>query len=254
MEVNYEGVEVYCKFNSILKVRIGSHCHGTNVTGSDEDIRNIVIPSLDYFFGLKKFEVKDYIYKIDGNDVEYWDIIKLVELLIKGNPSAMNILFVNKKDILYNDEIGLELLNFKENFLSKKIIDACVGYTVSQIHKVEIGRGTKEGNRTEIINKFGYDVKFMSHAYLMTCIAIELIKTNTYHALRPPEEQNFIKSMRVGQVPLEEARKRIESNLKTIKMIESVCKLPEQVDEEKVNKFITELLGKYFIVFSSGLK
>jgi len=142
-------------FKTILTSRIGSHCHGINTQESDEDIRSIVIPTIDYFFGTKNFEQK--VEKIDGNDVEHWNITKFVGLLIKGNPSAMNILCVNKKDILYADEFGQNLLDNKKLFLSQRIIDVCIGYVTSQLHKIDLGRGTKEGNRSAMIEKYGYD-------------------------------------------------------------------------------------------------
>lgn len=238
------------KFKTILTSRIGSHCHGINTPESDEDIRSIVIPTIDYFFGTKNFEQK--VEKINGNDVEHWNITKFVGLLIKGNPSAMNILCVNKKDILFADEFGQNLLDNKKLFLSQRIIDACIGYVTSQLHKIDLGRGTKEGNRSAMIEKYGYDVKFIANAVMMANIALEVIKTNDYHALRPTEEQKYLRAIRAGEVPLQDARDQIRSKLETIKVIESTCKLPLHPDEEKINDFLTDFLQDYFHVELNG--
>ena len=44
--------------------------------------------------------------------------LKLIRLCIKGNPSSLNILFVDSKDQFYSDEFGKRLLAFRDNLLS----------------------------------------------------------------------------------------------------------------------------------------
>ena len=237
------------KLQEILKVRIGSHCHGTNNTKSDQDIRIICIPELKYYLGLHDWS--ETVRKDNGNDVEYWNIKKLFQLLMKGNPSAMNILFVNKKDILAKDYLGERLLESRDIFLSKQIINSCIGYAVSQIHKIELGRGTKEGNRSAIIEEFGYDVKFMYHAVMMLNMAIELIKHNKYSPLRPEPEQRFLKDIRLGKVTLEEARTEFKTKLETIKTIESICTLPEKPIEKNVEDLLIDILAENFDILDT---
>lgn len=240
--------EENCPFDVILKSRIGSHCHGTNMQDSDEDIRGICVPPIDYFFGIKNWEQTTPT-KVDGNDVEYWSIQKLISLCVKGNPSALNILFVNKKDILFADEWGKSIIDFKDNFLSKRVITGIVGYINSQIHKMAIGRG-RCGNRQELIDKYGFDTHFAYHATMLSHIGIELVKTGTYHTLRPNEEQQYIKQLRVGKIPYEDVMKRIGQNLVVIKTLEPSCSLPDAPDEEKINNFIVDLLKNYFELYA----
>ena len=86
----------------ILKVRTGSHCHGTNIPTSDEDIRGVCIPNKEYFLGLKDFAQ----YENREDDVVIYGIKKFVKLATKGNLSVLNFMFVDKKDILYKNELG----------------------------------------------------------------------------------------------------------------------------------------------------
>lgn len=211
---------------------------------SDTDIRTIFIPTKDYFLGLKTCEMTED--KQEGKDIENWNIQKLIRLCLKGNPTALNVLFVRKVDCLFKDEWGQRLYDIRDEFLSKRTISAIIGYCVSQIHKATIGRGSKEGKRLVMIEKYGYDVKFFYHAVMLTNIGIELVKDGVYRPYRGVTEQNYLKSIRRGEVPLEDCRHQIEENLKTIKTIESICKLPKDPDEEKLNTFITEYLWDYY--------
>jgi len=228
----------------ILKTRIGSHCHGTQLPTSDQDIRCVVIPPLDYFFGLKHFEMAEE--KTDGKDIETWSISKLFRLCTKGNPSSLNILFANSKDQLFSDSWGKEILSFRDAFLSKRIITACVGYCVSQIHKINIGRGGKKGKRAILIAEKGYDTKFAYHALMMTNISIELIETGRFNPLRKNPEVKYLLGIREGKIELEDVRNQIQSNLATIKTIEPISKLPDHPNENLINKFLTDLLKRLF--------
>jgi len=233
--------------HEILRVRVGSHCHGTNMPESDTDIRTVFIPTKDYFLGLKSVEMLEE--KEDGKDIEHWNISKLMRLCIKGNPSALNVLFCRKVDKFFIDEEwGQRLLDIKDEFLSKRTITAIVGYCISQIHKLTIGRGAKEGKRAVLIDEKGYDTKFCYHAVMLTNIGIELVKTGLYSPYRKEFEQTYLRRIRLGEVPLDEVRHVIKENLETIKMIESVCKLPKDPDEEKLNKWMTEYLSDYYSV------
>jgi len=238
-------------YNIILKTRIGSHCHNINMPESDQDIRYIFIPTIDYYFStaLQHDMIQN---KTEEKDEEYWSINKLFALCIKGNPSSLNILFAHSKDQLESNDIGKEVLNFRYNFLSRRTVNQCLGYTVSQIHKLEIGRGTKEGKRIEMIEKYGFDVKFAVHCVMLTNIAIELCKTGIYRPYRPNSEAVYLKAIRRGEVPLEDIRKQVKSNIETIEVIKSICPLPEEPDEALINNFLINLLTNYFNLNKKG--
>ena len=231
-------------FRTIIKTRIGSHCHGVNMPDSDTDIRTVFIPTKDYFLGLKTCEM--IVEKEEGKDIEHWNIGKLFRLCIKGNPSALNVLFAAKKDQFFSDAWGKDIFSIKDQFLSKRTITAVVGYCKSQIHKLTIGRGAKEGKRIQMIDKYGYDVKFCYHAVMLTNMGIELVKDQGYNVMRKDPEQQYLRKIRVGEIPIEDIRHTIEENLKTIKMLEPSCSLKDKPDEESLNGWITEYLWSYY--------
>jgi|GEM_PF-3293362 len=227
--------------NPILVVRTESHCHGTSLPTSDIDTRGVAIPTQDYFYGLKNFEQ----YEDKENDVVIYGFKKFISLAAKGNLSALNFLFTHKRDVLYTDYWGDKLLGFKENFLSMQILNCIFGYIKSQIHRMDRGSG-RCGNRQDLVDKHGYDTKFAYHAVMLGFIGIELVKTGTYHALRPDGEQKLIKAIRLGQTPYEEAMRMIQESLTVIKTLEPIAPLPKHVDGNKISEWCVEFLKEYF--------
>lgn len=225
----------------ILKVRTGSHCHGTSLPESDEDIRGVCIPNLHYFFGIKNFEQ----YEDKEADIVFYGIQKFIALCCKGNLSALNFLFTNKRDILYFNEWGEKLLKNRSMFLSKQVVDCILGYTKSQIHRMGRGSG-RCGKREELVAKHGYDTKFAYHAFMITKIGVELLKTNTYNAMRTDGEQKIIREIRTGKLKYEHTMALIQENLTVIKTLEPLCNLPAQPDRELISEFSVSLLKDYF--------
>ena len=225
----------------ILKVRTGSHCHGTALPTSDEDIRGVCIPDEHYFLGIKTFEQ----YENKETDTVIYGWQKFLHLAIKGNMSIMNIMFVHKKDILFKDEFGDRLLAFRENFLTGKIINAAYGFCKSQIHKMARSHGDC-GNRKELVDKYGYDTKFAYHAVMITNMSIDLLKSGVYQPLRSPSEQKLLLSIRKGEIPHEKVMEILQQNLLTIKTLEIITDLPKEPDGEKISEFSVNFLKDYF--------
>lgn len=225
----------------ILEVRTGSHCHGTNMPESDEDIRGVAIPGLAWFFGLKSYQQDEDREK----DVVVYNFKKFMRLAMKGNLSVLNFLFTAKKDRLYVTEWGQRLIDIREEFLSMKVIDCIFGYTSSQLHRMNRGSG-RSGNRSSLIEKYGYDTKFAYHAVMLTNIGIQLLKSGTYCTLRPDDEQKLLKKIRVAGVSYEEAMNMVKHNLEVMHALEGYARLPKEPDLERVSKKMVDILESFF--------
>lgn len=225
----------------ILKVRTGSRAHGVHLPGSDNDIRGVAIPDIHYFLGLKNFEQ----YENREDDVVIYGIKKFVKLACKGNVSVLNMLFVDNKDLLQVGKLGQRLIDFRQEFISERVIKAVLGYINSQLHRMKRGSG-RCGNREGLIKKYGFDTKFAYHAVMLTNIAIDLLKRGTYLTLRKPAEQDYLRQIRVGKVTYQEVMNRIEENFGTIKTLRALGNLKSEPDEEKISEFLVDLLVEYF--------
>lgn len=145
----------------ILELRVGSFLYGTNTENSDEDYCGVFIPPINYYFGLDKVEEMDLsiIDKLesgknskDAIDRKFYELRKFVKLAIDNNPSIIEMLFVNKKNIVYHNIFGGTLLYNRHLFPYKECYHRFKGYAISQTKKMLV----KSGNMKDL--KLGLDL------------------------------------------------------------------------------------------------
>jgi hypothetical protein len=109
----------------------GSRSFGLATENSDTDIRGVYYLPKEDFFGLH------YIPQISNetNDITYYEIGRLVELLQKNNPNILEIL-ASPEDCIQEKNPLMDLLK-PEDFLSKLCKDTFAGYAISQIKKAK---------------------------------------------------------------------------------------------------------------------
>jgi hypothetical protein len=115
----------------LLQAISGSRSFGLATENSDTDIKEVYYLPKEDFFGL------NYIPQISNetNDITYYEIGRLVELLQKNNPNILEILASPEDCIQYKNPL-MDLLK-PEDFLSKLCKDTFAGYAISQIKKAK---------------------------------------------------------------------------------------------------------------------
>lgn len=109
----------------------GSHAYGTNVEGSDVDIRGVALNSKEDLLGLGEFE-----HHVDtATDTTVFSFNKIVKLLSNGNPNVLE-LFGNSDDLVISYSPTTKLLmENKKLFLSKNAIKPFGGFVNDLINK-----------------------------------------------------------------------------------------------------------------------
>ena len=110
----------------ILLGLAGSYSYGTNVEGSDIDIRGVALNSKSDLIGMTSFEQ----YVDDNTDTVIYGFNKFIKLLLSCNPNTIELLGMNEDNYVYLNDIGKELLDNRDMFLSKRAINAFGGYIV----------------------------------------------------------------------------------------------------------------------------
>ena len=109
----------------------GSHAYGTNVEGSDIDIRGVMLPTIDDLIGLQNEDQR-----IDeSTDTVIYEFNKFVRLIMNSNPNTIEMLGTN--NYLIFNEVGQELIDNAKLFLSKKCLYSFGGYAQAQLRRIE---------------------------------------------------------------------------------------------------------------------
>jgi predicted nucleotidyltransferase len=119
--------------NIILLGLGGSHAYGTNVAGSDIDIRGVALNSKEEILGSANFE------QVVNNetDTTVYSLRKIVSLLTSCNPNTIELLGLKPEHYLYLSPIGQELLDNKKLFLSKRAKYSFGGYAFAQLRRLD---------------------------------------------------------------------------------------------------------------------
>lgn len=125
----------------IVDVIVGSKCYGTDNSNSDEDTVAVCIPTIEYFFGYKKFE--QVVYKaVPGvqDDRTIYDLRKIVGLILDNNPNCMDILFTADRCIKYISPYWERIRELKNEFVSKKSKFTFSRYGFAQLERIKLHR------------------------------------------------------------------------------------------------------------------
>lgn len=119
--------------NVILLGLGGSHAYGTNVPGSDIDIRGVALNTKEEILGSANFEQVVN----EATDTTIYSIRKIVSLLSSCNPNTCELLGLKPEHYLYLSPIGQELLDNKKLFLSKRAKYSFGGYAFAQLRRLD---------------------------------------------------------------------------------------------------------------------
>lgn len=135
---------------TVLKVVTGSTAQGTAIEGkSDLDIKAVVnLPLTEHFTLEEPWETETF----SDPDMEYHSVKKLLKMLCKQNPTALEILCVEDKHILHQGVMGGVLRAKRHLFFSKKAYKSFYGYAHDQLMRIKnaLSKSTDDDLREHI--------------------------------------------------------------------------------------------------------
>lgn len=134
--------------NILFLTLSGSHAYGTNVEGSDIDIRGVA--GSPEILGFNHFEQA-----IDNRtDTVIYAVNKFVSLLAQGNPNIIE-LFGNDPELYVNmTPEGQMLLDNRELFLTRRIAYSYGGFANDQLRRLQMGLLRNGASPEAFKNKF----------------------------------------------------------------------------------------------------
>jgi len=222
--------------NIVLEGVTGSTAYGLNTKNSDIDLKGIyVLPTRDV---LKMgFDQKHTTIDSTNPDVVYHEVGKFMKLVVSGNPTVTELLYLNEYTEL--SPIGQMLIDNRDAFLSTKaVMNAYRGYAFSQAKRLN--------NRTEQ-GLDGYDsslknrfAKHTRHCFRLLMQARQLLETGTLQVKVTPEQREYLFAM--GEKTADEVVDEFMRQDAEFENIVSV--LPDEPDYERLNNLLYEIRMK----------
>ena len=111
----------------------GSYAYGANNENSDIDFRGITLQSTSDLLGMTTFEQ----YEDAHTDTVLYGFNKIVKLLLECNPNTIELLGLDENQYLIKTELGQQLLDNREMFLSKRAAKSFGGYASAQLRRLQ---------------------------------------------------------------------------------------------------------------------
>lgn len=238
---------------------VGSTAYGVSSDNSDVDVYGFVIPPKDIVFSHLSGEIQGFgkpikrfdqfqpersVESKDGRtkyDLAIYNIVKYFQLCMNNNPNIIDSLFVPRRCILHSTQIGEHVRENRKLFLHKGAWFRFKGYAYIQMHNMSTKN--PKGKRKEMVEKYGYDVKFAYHVVRLLN-EIEQILTEGDLDLERNREQ--LKSIRRGEWEQKQIVEYFETKKKSLEELYTKSKLQHSPDEAAIKALLLECLEMHY--------
>ena len=226
----------------------GSELHGAKVQGTDDlDIYGVYIEPPEMVLGLES--MPHLVWSTAGNDrrngphdvdVTLYSLKKWAGLACKGNPTALHFLFAEGT---LCHAVWTEIVRNKRVFLSRTFVKPFLGFADDQLKPRTGAKGRgKKGQRPEIEEKYGDDVKAGMHTLRLLYESRELLSEGTITLPRP--ERDFFMRARTGKYSMDKVVAMVQKLFVECEEAAKSSPLPERVDRAAISRLLTDSYRK----------
>lgn len=225
----------------------GSHAYGTNVEGSDVDIRGVALNSSTEILTMRDFEqVVDI-----PTDTTIYSLHKIAELLTNCNPNTIEILGLQPEQYLYLSEPGKMLIENRELFLSKRAVHTFGGYANAQLYRLN-QKAAHSMNQSELERHILKTMHFMQESFAgrYATFPHDNIKLYVDKAVQPGMETEIFIDGQMNHVSLRDFSGMLGEFNNTMKQYGKIGKRNEKAYEHnKIGKHMMHLVRLYHMCF-----
>lgn len=245
--------------NVAYMTMMGSVAYGVSNVGSDIDVYGFCIPPKDTIFPhlagqipgfgrqIKRFEQWEQHHVKDSTEKEYdfsiYNIVKYFQLCMENNPNMIDSLFVPRRCILHSTQIGELVRENRKLFLHKGAFHKFKGYAYSQMHKMNIKEPEVGSKRYDMIQEYGYDLKFAYHIVrLLSECEMMLIE----HDLDLQRNREQLKSVRRGEWTKVEVENFFADKERQLEELYVKSTLQHRPNESKIKELLLKCLEIHY--------
>ncbi|MBC8427328.1 MAG: nucleotidyltransferase domain-containing protein [Proteobacteria bacterium] len=241
---------------------MGSLAYGVSSDSSDLDLYGFCIPEKEMIFphlsggilgfGRQKEQFNQYQQhhimdksarggKGQEYDITIYNIVKYFQLVMENNPNMIDSLFVPPTYITHTTQVGNMVRENRKIFLHKGAWHKFKGYAYSQLHKMT--NKSPIGKRKEIIDKFGFDVKFGYHVVRLIQEAEQILME---HDIDLQRNNEVLKAIRRGEKTAEWIEEFFASKEKQLEDLYVKSTLPYSPNENKIKELLLNCLETHY--------
>lgn len=190
-------------------------------------------------------------------DIVVFDVLHFFNLLLKSNPNVLAPIFAPEEYVIYSSPW---ISFWREDEHRKKLIttnfyNTMMGYAQSMIQKYERSikgdmaySGYMGKKRKALVDKLGYDTKYVAHAIRLMKMGIEILEEGEIHLNRRNRDAEFLKEIKKGELSLTRINGIISHLLEKLFQARDHTKLPDMTYDKGVE--LREEFILPFIMFS----
>ncbi len=251
--------------NTILRGLVGSSVHGLVLSGTDDrDEMGVCVEPRQYVVGFGKFE--QWVYRSaaerEGHagarsqagdlDLTVYSLRKWARLALQGNPTVLLLLYLPDEALVLRTKAGEELQKLAPAFASRQAGKRFLGYLEAQRQRLVGERGQRDVNRTELVEKFGYDTKYAMHMLRLGHQGVEFLETGRLTLPMREPVRSRLMEVRQGRSNLAAVLAECtELELRLTALLES-SPLPPEPDVNRVERFVIDTYEAAWAACSNG--
>lgn len=223
--------------NEIFRCVVGSTLYGLNGPNSDIDVKGVATPSAEDLLGMAD-TARGHWDQSEPSDTVIYSLTKFYALLAKGNPTVLELLGrIPSECVIHEEPTWVTIRDFaRKHFITKAILPAFFGYVTDQYTRVRDRKA--QNNRTEMIEKHGFDLKNASHVYRLCVQATEWMTCGMASPRMTGADRDIALAIKQGDYNYDRTLATLKVAMGGMKAAESTCKLPEAPDMKQVNDFV----------------
>lgn len=237
--------------NEILRSTVGSEVHGLNLPGSDRDEMGVYIEPPDSVFRPGAPPQDNVVIRTadqyerstpDDIDLVLYSLRRYLGLAAAGNPTVLLPLFAPRESLVKTSMLGEELRGNRHMFLSRNAVRKFLGYMHQQRQRMLGLDNRHTPARPELIERYGWDVKYGSHALRIAHQGYEIASTGTLTLPVPEPLRSSILAVKRGEADRDEVAEAIVrvERLTEAALEENPAGLPEEADWDGITAWSTQ--------------
>lgn len=206
----------------VLSAVAGSRAYGMDTSHSDTDIRGIYLAPTRAWnsIGGVPEQFEDH-----AHQFVFWEFGKFINLALKGNPSALEVLY--SPLVIESGEMSRGLVEMRDAFLSRRFGEAYLGYSEAQFTRMQ-SHYQKHGS---------VPWKQAAHMLRILICGVESLQQSTL-VMQVGPHRDYLQAVRQGERSMDEVIRQFHIWNQKFRDVFAGSKLPDEPDFQKINRFV----------------